>query len=97
MGGDSGLPVTVPACLAFAQKYPDVALLLVGLPDDIQAALASAKKSYPDVDPARYQVIPASEVVQMDDPVEVALRRKKDSSMRVAAQLVKDGLADACV
>ena len=72
-------------------------MLLVGLPDDIQAALASAKKSYPDVDPARYQVIPASEVVQMDDPVEVALRRKKDSSMRVAAQLVKDGLADACV
>src|SRR5690606_19122615 len=41
--------------------------------------------------------LPASEVVLMDDPVEVALRRKKDSSMRVAAQAVKDGRADACI
>ncbi|PRY97571.1 phosphate:acyl-[acyl carrier protein] acyltransferase [Jezberella montanilacus] len=97
MGGDSGLPVTIPACLAFAQTHPDASLLLVGLPDELAAALSAARKSFPDVQPSRYQVIAASEVVQMDDPVEVALRRKKDSSMRVAAQLVKDGLADACV
>src|SRR5690606_801671 len=44
-----------------------------------------------------YQVLHASEVVAMDDSVEVALRRKKDSSMRVAVQAVKDGRADACV
>ncbi|CFN71762.1 glycerol-3-phosphate acyltransferase PlsX [Bordetella pertussis] len=41
--------------------------------------------------------MPATEVVSMDDPVEVALRRKKDSSMRLAAQAVKDGRADACI
>src|SRR5690606_2940755 len=44
-----------------------------------------------------YEILPASEVVLMDDSVEVALRRKKDSSMRVAVQAVKDGRADACV
>ncbi len=97
MGGDEGLPVTVPACLAFAQQHSDVSLLLVGLPKDLAAALKLAEKSYPDVSASRYQLISATEVVLMDDPVEVALRRKKDSSMRVAAQLVKDGLADACV
>lgn len=97
MGGDEGLPVTVPACLAFAQQHSDVFLLLVGLPKDLAAALKLAEKSYPDVSASRYQLISATEVVLMDDPVEVALRRKKDSSMRVAAQLVKDGLADACV
>ncbi|KAG0938847.1 hypothetical protein G6F31_015389 [Rhizopus arrhizus] len=43
------------------------------------------------------EIVAASEVVTMDDPVEVALRRKKDSSMRLAAQSVKDGRADACV
>jgi len=97
MGGDEGLPVTVPACLAFAQKYPDSQLLLVGLSDELNEALSRVLKSYPHVSPDRYQVVSATEVVSMDDPVEVALRRKKDSSMRVAAQLVKDGLADACV
>ena len=44
-----------------------------------------------------FEIVAASEVVTMDDPVEVALRRKKDSSMRLAAQSVKDGRADACV
>ncbi len=93
MGGDHGLPVTVPAAVAFAKRQPDVHILLVGLPDAIEPRLK-------DVPPAlreRIEVVPASEVVTMDDPVEVALRRKKDSSMRVAATLVKDGRADACV
>jgi glycerol-3-phosphate acyltransferase PlsX len=97
MGGDEGLPVTLPACLAFASQHPDVHLLLVGLPQEIAAALKVVEKSYPELSASRYQVISATEVIQMDDPVEVALRRKKDSSMRIAAQLVKDGLADACV
>src|SRR5690606_36600258 len=44
-----------------------------------------------------YEILPATEVVLMDDTVEVALRRKKDSSMRVAIQAIKDGRADACV
>ncbi|KCV28111.1 fatty acid/phospholipid synthesis protein PlsX, partial [Bordetella pertussis H934] len=66
---------------------------LVGLPDAIEAALAERRDAPRD----RLDIVPATEVVSMDDPVEVALRRKKDSSMRLAAQAVKDGRADACI
>jgi glycerol-3-phosphate acyltransferase PlsX len=93
MGGDAGLTVTIPAAVAFAWQFPDTRLLLVGLPDKIEAALAAQR----DVPRDRLEIVPATEVVLMDDPVEVALRRKKDSSMRLAAQAVKDGRADACV
>ncbi|MFJ1301282.1 phosphate acyltransferase PlsX [Pseudomonadota bacterium AL_CKDN230030165-1A_HGKHYDSX7] len=93
MGGDFGLPVTIPAAIEFARQFPDTRLLLVGLPDAIEAALAEQRSVPRD----RIEIVPASEVVSMDDSVEVALRRKKDSSMRQAAQAVKDGRADACV
>lgn len=93
MGGDYGLPVTIPAALEFVRQYPDTRLLLVGQPDAIEAALAEHRSAPRD----RLEIVAASEVVTMDDPVEVALRRKKDSSMRLAAQAVKDGRADACV
>lgn len=93
MGGDFGLPVTIPAAIEFARQFPDSQLLLVGLPDAIESALNQHKAVPRD----RLEIIPASEVVSMDDPVEVALRRKKDSSMRLAAQAVKEGRADACV
>jgi len=93
MGGDYGLPVTVPAALDFARRYDDAALLLVGRADAIEAALDTHRGAPRD----RIKIIPAAEVVAMDDPVEVALRRKKDSSMRLAVQAVKDGRADACV
>ena len=79
MGGDHGPATTLPACQAFLARHEDVELLLVGLPE----ALVSAA-NWP-----RCQVVPATEVVTMDDPVEVALRRKKDSSMRVAISQVK--------
>lgn len=97
MGGDEGIPVTVPAAFAFAQRFADTHLLLVGLPEELERAIAVAAKRYPSVTPERYTILAASEVVTMDDSVEIALRRKKDSSMRVAAQAVKDGLADACI
>jgi len=93
MGGDVGVPVTVPAACRFARRNPDARLLLVGDAPAIEAALREAGAR----DHAWHQIVPASQVVTMDDTVEVALRRKKDSSMRVAAQAVKDGLADACV
>jgi glycerol-3-phosphate acyltransferase PlsX len=86
MGGDHGPRVTLVACRRFLDTHPDAKLLLVGLPD----ALSSF--SHP-----RAQVVPASEVVTMDDPIEVALRRKKDSSMRVAIAQVKSGAAQAAV
>ncbi len=93
MGGDHGPSVVLPACRAFLAAHPSAGLVLVGRAD----ALAEAA-SWP-----RCRTVAASETVQMDDPVEVALRRKKDSSMRVALAQLKaseDGspaAADACV
>jgi glycerol-3-phosphate acyltransferase PlsX len=86
MGGDHGLRVTLPACRRFLDEHPDAQLLLVGAGDALHAF------RHP-----RATVVPASEVVTMDDPVEIALRRKKDSSMRVAIQQVKDGKAQAAI
>ncbi len=92
MGGDIGPAVTIPAACQFAVKHPDTRFLLVGDPQVIGLKLKELGSARD-----RCEILPASEVVAMDDSVEVALRRKKDSSMRVAAQAVKDGLADACV
>ena len=86
MGGDHGSVVTLPACQKFLDRHPDVELLLVGLPEALSA-----------FSHARAKIITATEVVGMDDPLEVALRRKKDSSMRVAIQQVKNGAAHAAV
>ena len=86
MGGDHGPVVTLPACRRFLDQHPDAALLLVGLPQ----SLAGWHHD-------RARVVAASEVVSMEDSIEVALRRKKDSSMRVAIQQVKDGSAQAAV
>ena len=86
MGGDHGPEVTLPACRQFLDGRPDARLLLVGRAE----ALAGFTHE-------RARVVPATEVVTMDDAVEVALRRKKDSSMRVAIQQVKDGAAQAAV
>jgi phosphate acyltransferase len=86
MGGDHGPRVTLPACRHFLDTHPDASLLLVGLPAEL------ASFSHP-----RARIVAATEVVAMDDPVEVALRKKKDSSMRVAIQQVKDGSAQAAL
>jgi glycerol-3-phosphate acyltransferase PlsX len=92
MGGDHGAAVTLPACRAFLDKHPDAELLLVGS----AVALESARKL------PRCTLIVATDVVTMDDAVEVALRKKRDSSMRVAIQQLKSEVlgeraADACV
>ena len=93
MGGDHGPSVTVPASISFLAAEAGVNLILVGKADAIQAELCKLRASkHP-----RLSVVNASEVVTMDDPLEVALRRKKDSSMRVAINMVKDGHAQACV
>ncbi len=93
MGGDHGPRETLPACRALLDRHPQARVLLVGEPEALRAGLARHGLS----DHPRASVIAASEVVTMDDPVEVALRRKKDSSMRRAIELVKDGSAQACV
>lgn len=86
MGGDHGPKVTLAACRHFLDAHPDAQLLLVGAP----AALEGLQHP-------RARIVAATEVVAMDDAVEVALRRKKDSSMRVAIQQVKDGQAQVAV
>lgn len=93
MGGDHGPSVTVAAALSFVSHESDAELVLVGLEDVIRAEL---KKHKSDSHP-RISIVHASEVVTMDDSLEVALRRKKDSSMRVAVNLVKSGNVQACV
>ena len=92
MGGDHGPSATLPGCSAFLSSHPGAELVLVGT----AAALAPAAAWQ------RCTLVPATEVVSMDDPIEVALRRKKDSSLRVAINQVKahdgaEAVAHACV
>ncbi len=90
MGGDVGPAVTLPACQAFLDDHPEARLLLVSLP--------SVAQDFPVLtNHERCTWVTATDVIAMDDPVEIALRKKKDSSMRVAITQVKDGLADVAV
>ena len=86
MGGDHGPAVTLPACRAFLDKHPAAELVLVGAEESLRSAAQWSRCS----------IVAATEVVTMEDPIEVALRKKRDSSMRVAIQQVKLG-AHACV
>ena len=93
MGGDHGPRVTVPAAVEYLRAGDDVDVILVGLQDAIgeQLRKLSAEKL------PRLTVRHASEIVTMDESPALALRGKKDSSMRIAINLVKDGVAHACV
>ena len=93
MGGDHGPHVTVPAALEFQARLSDVELVLVGRREAIEAELAARGANAG----ARLRVHHAAELVAMDEPPAQALRYKKDSSMRVAVNLVKSGEAHACV
>jgi phosphate acyltransferase len=88
MSGDCGPSVCIPAALAAAREFPDVKFTLVGS----QSALERAGARPPNV-----ECLFASQVVEMTDHPREALRRKKDSSMRRALDLVKTHTADACV
>ena len=90
MGGDHGPGVTVRAALEFVRKHDDVRAILVGIEEKIRPFLGS-------VDASRLVIRHASEVVAMDESPALAIRTKKDSSMRVALDLVRNGEADACV
>ncbi len=93
MGGDHGAHVTVPAAASFLSHNPEAGVILVGEEKVLHAEMKRAGLSS---DP-RARVQHASEVVAMDEAVSVALRGKRDSSMRRAVDLVKSGVADACV
>jgi glycerol-3-phosphate acyltransferase PlsX len=91
MGGDHGPAVTVPAALRFLRADPAAAVVLVGRRDAIEAELPRSAR----VD--RVRVLHASEAVTMDEAPAAAVKRKKDSSMRVALDLVKRGEAHAAI
>lgn len=93
MGGDHGPHVTVPAALKALEADDQLNIVLVGLQDAIEAELKVRKISTSP----RLRIHHASEVVTMDESPQSALKNKKDSSMRVAINLVKSGEANACV
>lgn len=93
MGGDHGPSVVVPASLAALSRDPSLRIILVGLTDQIQPHLGNSSARYGD----RIVVRAATQVVAMDEKPQDALRKKKDSSLRVAIDLVKAGEAHACV
>jgi glycerol-3-phosphate acyltransferase PlsX len=93
MGGDHGPHVTVPAALKALEADDQLNIVLVGLQDAIEAELKTRKKTTSP----RLRIHHASEVVTMDESPQSALKNKKDSSMRVAINLVKSGEANACV
>jgi glycerol-3-phosphate acyltransferase PlsX len=90
MGGDHGVEVAVPAVLSMLRKQPDLEILLVGQSAAISRVLGNECHE-------RLHIHEASQVIGMDEHPADALRKKKDSSMRVAINLVKEGVADACV
>ena len=93
MGGDHGPSVTVPAALHFLRADRDTRIVLVGRPEAIEPHLGTALAEFGE----RLRIQRASEVVGMDEPPALAMRSKKDSSMRVAVDLVKSGDAQAAV
>ncbi|MGN6984529.1 phosphate acyltransferase PlsX [Neisseria sp. P0008.S010] len=92
MGGDAGLAVTIPGALLFLRQQADVRLLMVG--DEVQVRQALEAANAP-MD--RIQIVHAEQVVEMDEQPQSALKNKKDSSMRIAVNQVKEGLAQAAV
>lgn len=93
MGGDFGPQVTVPASLSCLKKRPDLKLIMVGDAQTLTEMLSVAMQAYPD----RITIQHATQVVEMHESPQKALKNKKDSSMRVAINLVHEGKADACV
>ena len=92
MGGDTGAQICVPASLQLVRRRPGVRIILVGQREVIEPIVASLGGLPPGV-----EIVDARQVVAMDEPPAESLRKKKDSSMRIAIDLVRDGRANACV
>ena len=93
MGGDHGPPEIVPAALASLAKHPELSLALVGREEVLRAELARHTGAAPE----RVRIVAADEVVEMHEPPSQALKNKKQSSMRIAIEQVREGRAAACV
>ena len=93
MGGDYGIKVTIPASIQILQRFPEINIILVGNAVGIKRSLVKLKKS----NHPRLSVLNATESVEMDESPQSALKNKKNSSMRLAINLVKSNEASACV
>jgi len=93
MGGDHGARVTVAAAVTFVAEIADATVLLVGLPETIENELARLGAGTGK----QIQIRPAPETVAMDEAPASALRGKRESSMRIAVDAVKNQEAHACV
>ena len=93
MGGDYGIKVTIPASIQILQRFPEINIILVGNAVGIKKSLAKLKKS----NHPRLSVLNATESVEMDESPQSALKNKKNSSMRLAINLVRSNEASACV
>ena len=93
MGGDHGPSVIVPASLDALRRDENLRIVLVGLADQVRSLISGSSAQYGE----RLAFREATQVVLMDEKPRDAVRKKKDSSMRVAIDLVKAGAADACV
>ena len=93
MGGDHGTNVTVPAAVSFVKSLDDASVLLVGLPQTLELELKRLGINSSE----RIRIRPAPEVVEMDEAPASALRGKRESSMRIAVDAVKNQEAHACV
>src|SRR5688500_15134027 len=93
MGGDHGPQVTVPSAIDFLRRSSQTTIILVGLRDVLETELRAQKMRMG----TRLRIHHAAEVITMDESPASALRTKKDSSMRVAINLVKTGEAHGCV
>ena len=96
MSGDGGPSVCVPAALAAAREFPDIRFTLIGRAAELERFLAPARRATGE-SPPNVETLIAQDVVEMSDHPREALRRKKDSSMRRALELVKSRAATACV
>ncbi|QHG92646.1 phosphate acyltransferase PlsX [Coxiella endosymbiont of Amblyomma sculptum] len=93
MGGDFGPKVVVPAALSILKKYPNVNLILVGKEEQLRPLVEEDRSEIRD----RWKIVHTTEEVTMKDTPSQSLRVKKNSSMRIAINLVKEGRAQACV
>lgn len=97
MGGDHGLKIVIPACVQAAKSNPLLNLVLVGDETQVREHLKKHGISFNGLSGGQFSIVHATEVVGMDELPSHVLRNKKDSSMRVAIALVKEGRASACV
>jgi glycerol-3-phosphate acyltransferase PlsX len=99
MGGDHGIPSTIPAAVEFLALFPEHTVLLVGQEPKIRQALdhGLAGEGVSAGVQRRIEILHTDEIVFMDDPPAVALRAKRQSSMRLAIEAVKEGRAHAAV